>query len=653
MKRLTLVALKTDEERVMQRLQSLAAVQVIETADASLSEETLACAQSDVLKLNTALGLLKPYAKKPSFLEAKPEVTLEALREAHAPALDYSEKLETADREKAALRARIEKNHALIDTLLPFIKLDVKLSQVRPTKSTTLFMGLIANEDLPRLEEGLPEDTARDIYTGEKQAAVVLLTPKESAAQINAFIKELKWTDVALPALDMTAAGAMDEAQEDIRRLTAQIDELTQAMVEIGKNRAQLAGAADAAAIACECAEAKNTLIKTEATFVLNGWVREDQTEIVRAEMQKLTDACYIEFRDPVEEDGVPPVAMKNIGPVKPYEAVTRLYSPPVPGSIDGTPFMAPFYFLLFGMMLSDTGYGLVLTLGCLFFIKKAKPAGMMGDIARVIMWGGVSTVFWGFLVGTFFGMDWNRFFCSVGTALFRQDWSGIFYNAAGKGLFPLIVDPNSDPINMLILCFGLGIVHIFFGVGVKMYMCFRTGDWQTAIFDNFSWFLIVFGLILFAALPALSTVGMVTAIIGALMVLLFKGRGKKVTSRAVSGLAGLYDITSYLSDILSYARLFALGIATGVIGSVFNDLVGMIMGAGGNIIVRILLFIIGAALLVALHLFNVGINTLGTFVHCARLQFVEFYGKFYEAGGHEFKPLAYRTRHTRVLQSE
>jgi V/A-type H+-transporting ATPase subunit I len=140
---------------------------------------------------------------------------------------------------------------------------------------------------------------------------------------------------------------------------------------------------------------------------------------------------------------------------------------------------------------------------------------------------------------------------------------------------------------------------------------------------------------------------------LGALMILLFKGRAKKNPAmRTLSGLGELYQVTGYLSDILSYARLFALGIATGVIASVFNQLCLMLMGSH-ILVLRIVGIIVACALLVALHGFNLAINTLGAFVHCARLQYVEFYGKFYEPGGRTFRPLSYQTRHIRVMDGQ
>ena len=145
-----------------------------------------------------------------------------------------------------------------------------------------------------------------------------------------------------------------------------------------------------------------------------------------------------------------------------------------------------------------------------------------------------------------------------------------------------------------------------------------------------------------------LDKVGLGLIVLGSAMVLLFKGRDKKnPISRLASGLGGLYGVTSYLSDILSYARLLALGIATGYLAMVFNTLCSMLMGGSG--VMKFVGFIIAVVLLIALHVFSIAINTLGTFVHCARLQYVEFFGKFYEEGGRAFKPLQYKTKHVQI----
>lgn len=637
MKRLTLIALKQDEKSILLELQAVSAVQVIKTGDVSDSDAALMQAEGVVQRYNGALSLMKPYAKKPSLLNPKPEYSVDALEANLAPAAEISGEIEAADHKRAAIRAQVDKLHTEIELLTPWMELPTKLAEIRPTKSTALFAGRLKVDQLPRLSE-LDPLCAVEYYGGEKERALLILCPLDLRADVHELLKSLDWSDVNFPGKDCSASETIEEDYRQIKALQAETEEIEKELHRLGESRAVLANAADAAVIERDRVLANTLLQKTEAAFLLEGWVREDEVEKAENAVKNATDAYYFGIRDP-EEDEVPPSVVKNNKFVKSFESVTNLYSRPAYGSIDGTPLMAPWYFLLFGMMLSDTGYGIVLALGCYFFIKKAKPAGMMGDLAHVIMWGGISTIVWGVLIGTFFGMDWNALF-----------------GLGDGGPFPLIVNPNTDPIMMLLLCFGLGLIHIVCGVCIKIYMCFRDGDWQAAVFDNISWLMIIFGLLIFAGgsmlfdAPALGTAGIVIALVGAAMVLFMKGRGKKnIAKRLVSGAGGLYDVTSYLSDVLSYARLFALGIATGVIGSVFNQLAGMLMSGGSFIVIKIVLVIVGIALLIGLHLFNIGINTLGTFVHCARLQYVEFYGKFYEIGGREFKPLGYKTRHTRV----
>ncbi|MPM84119.1 hypothetical protein SDC9_131190 [bioreactor metagenome] len=245
----------------------------------------------------------------------------------------------------------------------------------------------------------------------------------------------------------------------------------------------------------------------------------------------------------------------------------------------------------------------------------------------------------WGVLIGTFFGMDFDTLFGTVNK-------------------FPLILDPMTDPIGMLIICFGLGFLHVLFGLGLRMKLSLSRGDWRTAFYDTLSWIFVLVGLVMFgigsavAGVPAvIGTIGLYLAILGAVTLLIFKGReSKNPVGRTAQGLFELYQISGYLSDILSYSRLFALGVATGVIATVFNDLCSMLM-TSPNILMKILGTIVGIALLIVLHAFGLAINTLGAFVHTARLQYVEFFGKFYEAGGRPFSPLGYRTKHVRITQ--
>ncbi len=632
MKRLTLVALKSEEEQIIHALQAIAAVEIISREDNARSGlPAFVQAEERVQSLNNALNLAKPYVKKKPMLAAKPEATIEDLQEEVAPALQLSEELEKLSAQLMSVRTSLDKDHMLIETLEPWIGLNARMCDVKPTENVCFYTGLLKAQQIPRLDE-ISDCAVVEVLGGDTMRAVLITCHKDEAHRVDETLKGCDWTAYAFPDMPGTPKEAIAYLSERLDKGHADESALLEQIREKSQERDRIAAAADAAAIDRDREQARTAFGETETTFVLEGWARSDQEELVRAAIEDVTDVFWMEWNDP-QEDEVPPSVVENKKLIEPYEAVTNLYSRPNPvNGIDATPYMAPFYFLLFGMMLSDTGYGLILTLGCWLFIKLIKPAGMTGSIARVILHAGISTIIWGFLIGTFFGLDFDVIF---GT----------------NNVFPLLIDPMANPINMLFLCFGLGLIHIVFGLILKIRQSFKHGDWQTAVFDNISWLLIIAGLLLFALVPAVSTVGIVMACLGAAMILFMKGRAKRnPAKRVASGLGELYQVTSYLSDILSYARLFALGIATGVIATVFNMLCGMLMGSP-SVILNILGTLIAVVLLVALHLFNVAINTLGAFVHCARLQYIEFYGKFYEPGGREFKPLAYRTKHVRVSQ--
>ncbi|MEG1524229.1 MAG: V-type ATP synthase subunit I [Clostridia bacterium] len=632
MKRITLVAHKADEANVLKALQSTSAVQVIDAAQDALDEQTLAQAEDHVQKLDDALNILKPFAAKKGFLTPKPEATLQQIQKEMPGALGLSDELAQISHELSKKCSEMDQNETVIETLRPWEAFPADMQRYQNSKTVRYFTGFIGVADADKLNE--IETCSEYQFFGEGNVrACVVACPIEEAKAVAGFLKSLDWTDYVFPKLPGTPAQAINRLTQENHALEEKKNALAQLLSEKAAGVVDtVAGAYDAAVIERDRTKAAVELARTFATFQLEGWVPEDRVSEVKTAVVSVTDAYSLTVRDP-NEDEVPPSVVENNKFATPFEQVTNLYSRPDPNGIDATPYMAPFYVLLFGLMLSDSGYGLVLALGCALYIRFKQPTGMSGGFAKVLFWGGLSTIVWGVLVGTVFGMDFDAL---LGT----------------KDLFPLLVDPMSDPISMLILCFGLGVLHIFFGIGLKMKISFARHDWQTAIFDNFSWILIIVGLI-GLAFPITKTVGMVMAIIGALMILVFKGRGKKNPfSRTISGLGELYQVTSFLSDILSYARLFALGIATGVIASVFNDLCIMLTGSP-NIILKILGILVAVALLLALHAFNIGINTLGAFVHCARLQYVEFYGKFYESGGMEFKPLGYRTKHVRIIDAE
>ena len=298
--------------------------------------------------------------------------------------------------------------------------------------------------------------------------------------------------------------------------------------------------------------------------------------------------------------------------------------------------------------MLSDAGYGLMLVLGCgfaLLKVKNMKPS--MKKMMKLLFFSGISTVFWGFMFGSFFGNAVNI----IATT---------FFNRPDIALNPIWMDPQKEPMKLLVVAFLIGIIHLLTGLTVKLYELLKDGLYIDAIYDCLFWYMFVGGGIVYIlTMPMItnmlgltftlsSTVGTISLAamgIGCAGVILTGGReSKNWFKRILKGLYAAYGITGYLSDILSYSRLLALGLATGVIAQVFNQMGSMIGNSWYGVILFTLIFVVG-------HAVNLGINVLGAYVHTNRLQFVEFFGKFYEGGGKKFSPFKENTKYYKVKE--
>ncbi len=658
MKRLSLVALKSDQDAILNALQEAGTVEIIKLADGDVQSGDADTVNARIQRLAESINAVKPYAKKPGFLSPqKREMKLSDMREYVPKAEQTTNEIEELTHTQARLLSEREKAVSTREALEPWEAMTVPMDTVKNTPRVHYFVGLLASKDVERVRE---QEYLEAEFMNESATVPTILACKEDDTRIvQNFLKTVEWQDYVFPKLPGTPREAIESLNRRIAEIDGEYDAAQKELEARGETIETLQNALDAETIDADRLSANNDLSYTAHAFVLEGWVRDDEVEKTEQAIKNVTEAYSFEVRDPAEGEE-PPSVVKNNRFVKPFEEVQTLYSRPTYGTIDGTPYMTPFYILLFGLMLSDTGYGILLMLGTLLYIKKKKPTGMSAGISRVLFWGGLSTIVWGVLCGSFFGITKT----SASTIEVGGVFSQISMFFEKLGIFPALLDPMQNSMVMLGLCFGLGVLHIVAGYIVGAIDRFSKGDWKSAIFDQISWVLITLGLVV-GFLPAIAGMAgmsvtlpksvtmpaLIAAGVGALMVVLFKGREKRnILKRMMSGLGGLYDVTSVLADILSYARLFALGIATGVIGQVFNMLCGMLASAS-NPVMKIVGAIGSIVLLVLLHTFNVAINALGAFVHCARLQYVEFYGKFYESGGKEFRPLSYNTKHVQVTK--
>ena len=419
--------------------------------------------------------------------------------------------------------------------------------------------------------------------------------------------------EAKLPKYD--SAGA-EKAAEEIRG-------------ELAKLNAVMSRCADSVAeIEAESADLKeklqNTQIKTTAQreadgmlLVMEGWAEKETSDKVDAMLNDYPNVVYIKS-DPTAEDETP-VKLKNNRFARMFEMVGNIYALPKYGTMDLTPFFAPFYMLFFGICLNDAGYGLVLMLGGLALLLKSKSETMKNAAKLTLLCGGATVLFGGFC-GSFFGINLAEVFPGV----HFYDFQNNFFSVA----------------------LALGVVQILFGMILKIALISSTAGFVKAL-PTIGWFTVVASVCVFMGLPMMepslgdylstsSPVFYALLAAGAVMMLFFNNKNPLMSIG--SGLWDTYNnITGILSDVLSYIRLFAIGLSGGVLALVFNSLAAG-FAEGSGIVMKIIIMV---PILLVGHGINLFMSSISSLVHPMRLTFVEFYKNAgFEMSNRTFNPL-------------
>lgn len=661
MQRMSICALKKDRKEILEKLQSMGVMEVnhVIEDDEDFCRVDMANAKSNFEKAaasaDQALDVLMQYApvKKSvlSALEGKDLVekeTFQSVLERRDLRQKTAKRICTLDKERAEVKANVLKIENSIESLTPWLSLGVPINY-GGTEHISMFTGTLTGQvtleqAYAMLAEQEPElDTDLNIISTERDTTyLAVLCLRQEAQKAEEVLRSIGF---ARPSqiTDKVPAEEKADMEQEISKLQSRITEIECEVSGLAVHREELRLLADYYRVRADKYCVLGTLPQSEHTFMISGYVPKKNVPRVRKYFEGKYD-CALDVEE-VKEEEEAPVVLKNNSFSSGAESILESFGLPKKGELDPTAIMSVFYVFFFGLMLSDAAYGAIISVACgILLLKFPRMSRGMKQAFQLFFWCGISTLFWGIMFGGYFGDAINV----VSRTFFGHE----------VGIPALWFVPLEEPMKLLMYSMLFGVIHLFVGLGLKGYICLKNKKYMDFFCDVVLWFMLLIGLLImvipssiFTSIaqttvvfsPIVNTLGKALAITGALGILLMSGRSKKNFGlRIALGAYDLYNVSGWLSDILSYSRLLALGLATGVIASVVNQMGSMGGKSVFGAIVFVFAFILG-------HTFNLGINLLGAYVHTNRLQFVEFFGKFYEGGGRAFQPFKENTKYTDI----
>lgn len=599
MKKLTFLIFHKDYEHFLHDLRELGMVHVVENKLNQTQSEQLEKLYMQWKQLSEAKKILEKYRDKKNPLPPNPVDIEKGYR--------LPREIEKIQADAAALTQQLQISKKERDALIPWGNFDPENISRLESAGYFIHFFVVANRDYnPEWEELY---NAIVIETKSSKTYFITITKdRDIPKKLN--LEAVKMPEVSLEQLngmidDLNAK--LQENEEKLRRLTADLPSLEAAIAEIDSE------------IRFTRVQVSADHVADNKVMLLQGWVPESNEQDI-CNYLELKEVFYI-IEDPQPEDDVP-ILLQNKKFARLFEPLTEMYTLPKYSELDLTPYFAPFYMIFFGLSLGDLGYGLFLFLAATVvkIIKKTSLGKNLKDILTLAQVLGASAFFCGLLTGGFFGF--NIYEVNIPFVAMLKE--------------KIFLDNNQ----MFVLSLVLGVVQIMFGLLLKIFNRKRQFGFKYAL-STIGWFVLLLSIGIAVLLPTyfplFGTAHTIVALTAGILIFFFNSPGKNPLFNLGLGLWDTYNMaTGLLGDVLSYVRLFALGLSGGILASVFNSLAvgispdnNVVIGA----IVTVLIFVVG-------HGITIFMNTLGAIVHPMRLTFVEFYKNAeFTGGGKKYNP--------------
>ena len=649
MRKLLLIGNVSQRNTLIKKLHKLGCAEVVATPQI---EHMRACdAQQDVdaykvklAKLEYFMQTVKNYkvvakqlakdhkidylpAKGRGMFAVKPVITFEAfenIAQTETDIFTHIDELKSYNDEIIQLKSEEQKQLNTISSLNPYKALTTEFSVFRDTLNVNVLLGEVSNTKLADLEKIRQLGGEYEIFQSSPTSGVAVLIEKDKREDIQDVLSAVEFAQCSF-ADDKTSAEIIAGCKTSLEEIRERHNRNVEKIMTFENLLDDVMKLYDYISLEIAKAESANSTQASDTTYYLEAWLPESQAEIVNKELEDSPLSLAFSIREPLESETPPTLAVNN-GIVAPYESVTNMYSVPFYKEIDPNPGVAFIFFIMFGIMLSDAGYGLILTLGAGLILAIRRPPKGELNLVKIIFMGGISTLIWGFLFGSYFG--------------FSAKQIGLWY----------WFNPIEEPMPLLVVCLAIGLIQMFVGMAINMVALIKQGQSLWGISSAFSWYFLALGVGAFALAGKVGNwakiVAIVLIVLGLVLLMLSGTFGKKGAKKVTGAFSALYGIINFFSDLMSYTRIFGLGLATGVIAMVFNQIAEIISGL---LPVKFLGVIASMAIYLVGHIFNVAINSLGAYVHNSRLQFVEYFGKFYTGGGELFAPLGSQMKYYKI----
>lgn len=641
MEKIQILGMKKNLPKVLECLQKQG---VMEVRDVSEPEENTAILEAleqedhdiDYVIANTdfAIKTLTPYAKKRPVWAGKltlsPESALGTVK-----TFDYRKNIKEVaaiEERHVAAQNRIHALEAEAALLHHWTNLKFNLDTPRETAHVRILTGEMPATELDALTHAIrelgPLTALEPIEQTPQATTLVVILAKKHVDEGKQILARHKFQEIELPEYAMTAPERLAEIQQEHDAHQAELANCESEYKTLAENLENLHVVHDVFVWQQEEQRVREKLKGTKYSFVITGWVaKQDRTKLER-ELEDISKNIHVHLLEPDLGETMP-IKLHNRKAAWPFESVTKLYGFPLADEVDPTPLLATFFIVFFALCLTDAGYGLLLFLIMFIVLRFFNLPKESTGLIKLLMWGGVITMVAGYFFGGYFGLTPD------------QAPSFMVENGAFKGQL-LNATVGNGPLTFLILALVLGIMQVIFGKIVDGLWKIKQKRYMDALLDSFLWVYFLLAIIAFglgksgALIPVeYATFSKWLVLGGVAAMILTQGRKQKsIAGKLGLGLLSLYGLVGYLGDILSYSRIMALGLGTGIIAFAMNTIAGLAyeLIPYVGIVFAIIVLILG-------HVMNLVLSALGAFIHSARLQFVEFFGKFMEGGGIAFKP--------------